>query len=326
MRVAAYSLIVAALLLPPASECSAAEGKSRNLWQLPPPAATHRANFELGRLLFYDTRLSERGNRACASCHNPGLGWADGVSLSEGLRNPMSRHTPSLINIGYQKSFFWDGRATSLEEAILQHLRAPSTLQESDPDHLTEAIRAISGYRKLFKGKPPTDERIAAALAAYLREATIQHSTPFDRWSAGDETAISAAAQRGWRLFNGKGRCVSCHTSPLFSDSRYHNTGINSIDPGRFEVSRNQAQQHAFRTPSLRGIAETAPYMHTGSKADLREVLAFYNQGGDRPDAGNELRPLRLTTRELNDLLAFLQTLSAPGSEVAIPRLPPSGE
>ena len=283
------------------------------------------AKARLGRQLFFDPRLSSRRIRACATCHHPGLGWADGLPYAMGSGQALSRHTPSLVNIGFAKAFFWDGRASTMEQAIKQHLLSPGFMYAGQANEIIARISGMKGYRQefetVFGSSGVTMGNIAAALATFLRGIVVRNS-PFDRWVAGDAGAISVAARRGFSLFTGKARCVRCHTPPTFSDSEFHNTGLNSLDPGRFEIQRVARYRNAFKTPELRQIGITAPYMHNGSKSSLMEVIDFYDRGGDRPGGNNELTPLHLGRQEKQDLVAFLKSLTGKPAAVAIPPLP----
>jgi len=272
----------------------------------------------LGRQLFFDPRLSSR-RMTCASCHNPGLGWADGIP------HAISRHTPSLINIGYNRRYFWDGRATSIEDAIKQHLISPGPMSGGRTRDIVARINILKSYHRQFNASfgehGVTIDNIAAALATFVR-GVVSSNSPFDRWVDGDAKAMSTGAKRGFQLFTGKARCVGCHQAPAFNDSRFHNTGLNSLDPGRFEIERKLKNHNAFKTPGLRQIARTAPYMHNGSKASLEEVIDFYDRGGDRPADNNQLVPLHLNDQEKQDLAEFLKSLTGNPAHVSIPPLP----
>jgi len=279
----------------------------------------------LGRMLFFDPRLSGNPSRTCATCHYPGLGWADGMTRAMGNQHGLSRHTPSLINIGYVNAFFWDGRASSLEDAVSQDMLSPGMASDETPRSIVVRIAGIAAYRRAFDVAFPSEgvtfERIAAALATFVRSIRSS-ATPFDSWLQGDVTAMSASAKRGFALFTGKAACINCHTPPAFTDSAFHNTGINTVDPGHYEISGKDKDRNAFKTPGLRDIALTSPYMHNGAKLTLAEVIDFYNRGGDALDSGNELKPLQLSPSEKSDLLAFLLSLSSEPSETLMPALP----
>lgn len=289
-------------------------------WVLPEPPPPD-AKAELGRSLFFDPRLSYKSNVSCSSCHHPGLSWSDARPFAMIGDRELGRHTPSLINVAYSQTFFWDGRVQGLENAILEHLQMPGF---ADRDADDAPIARLSPYserfRKLFGSPDVTKKRIAASIAAFL-QTIVARNTKFDRWIMG-KAVFTPEERRGYELFVGKAGCVSCHTPPTFSDGKFHNIGINSVDPGRFDVSGKLEDQHAFKTPHLRQVLYTAPYMHNGSKQTLRQVVEFYDRGGDRPAKNNPLKPLHLSEEEKADLVAFLKTLQQPPEPVTIPPLP----
>jgi cytochrome c peroxidase len=298
-----------------------------------PPVPEHNAmtaaRVELGRMLFFDPRLSGSNWISCASCHNPGLGWADGLPTGLGHNmQPLSRNTPTIINVAYNASQFWDGRAASLEEQALGPIGAPGEMHQ-DVDDLLKEIENIPGYKTYFKKAYPhagiTAEAIAGAIASFER-TIVSRDAPFDRWRAGDPYAISVAAQRGFELFRGKAQCEKCHSGPNFTDDGFHNIGVrdtDTADPGRFEVTPLAINRGAFKTPGLRDIERTAPYMHNGMYATLAEVVDHYDRSGDVNDnLDPNMSPLRLDDREKRDLVAFLRSLSGTPIEAAVPALP----
>lgn len=316
--------------------------------QAPVPAAV-----ALGRMLFFDRRLSGDGTMSCATCHIPEEGFADGQPLSGAY--PTSRHwrhTPSLLNVAYFDLLFWDGRSDSLED---QALRPIETAFEMNlpVDYLVEKLRASPGYAGHFRetfGRLPDRQGIAAALAAFQRTLLIDDS-PFDRFLRGEEEALDAAARRGADIFFGeRGGCGVCHSGALLSDGRFHHVGVEETealrqeplrratrnfflagmglpegerDLGRFAVTGEATDFGAFRTPTLRQVAETAPYMHNGALATLEEVIDFFSRGG-----GHDQRQSPKVTRrdfspaEKKDLLAFLHSLSGTLPRVHPPQLP----
>ncbi len=305
----------------PAFAASAAEADLTD-WLLPEPSFPNHnpystAKAELGRLIFFDPRLSPGKNLSCLNCHNPGLAWADGLPRSRvsGLHS-MPRHTPSLINVAYRDNFFWDGRTSSLEAAVSEHLQGIYI----DIDGMLATLRGMPGYRQRFADAFGTQDislpEVAAALATFLR-TIVQRNTPFDQWAAGDPDALSAAARRGFALFTGKAGCIACHAPPAFSDGKFHRSRLNSIDPGRYEITHMPGDRNAFRTPDLRQAALSAPYMHAGQKPTLISVIRYYNAGGSSTDI-----PLHLSGRDMHDLEAFLKSLSGPMPQAAIPQLP----
>lgn len=283
------------------------------------------AKAQLGRQLFFDPRLSNRRMHSCANCHHPGLGWADALPYAMGSKQALSRHTPSLINAGFSQSYFWDGRAGSIEHAIKEHLLSPGLMYGGRTKDIIARIGRLNGYHTKFAASfgasGVTIDNIAAALATFIR-GIVSRNSPFDRWVAGNAKAMSARAKRGFKLFTSKAKCVLCHKPPAFNDSVFHNTGLNSLDPGRFEIQREHDYLNAFKTPGLRQIAITAPYMHNGSKSSLEEVIDFYNRGGDRHADNNQLVPLHLSYREKRDLITFLKSLTGKPANISIPPLP----
>lgn len=272
----------------------------------------------LGRRLFFDKRLSVNRSLSCASCHDPSRAFADARRVSLGvLGRPGVRNAPALINRGYGSAFFWDGRAASLEEQVLGPIENPLELGSTVGAALG-ALRDDRTYVASFRvafGREPSREDLARALASYVR-SILAGDSPVDRFLAGDRQALSTEAQTGLRLFRGKGNCTACHLGPTFSDERFHNTGVawsagTLNDEGRAAVTGRSDDRGAFKTPTLRHVAETAPYMHDGSLARLEDVIEFYDRGGNpNPHLDGEIRPLRLTAAEKSALLAFLRSLS----------------
>ena len=290
----------------------------------------------LGRALFFDPILSQDRTVACSSCHDPRFGFSDPVARSVGIGGQLTqRNAPTLFNRALGESFFWDGRATSLEEQVLMPI---SNETEMGPalEPILQRLRADAGYAQRFRealGGEPSQQRLAVALAAFVRRLTHANSA-VDRFRKGEYGVLSDDARAGMWIFESSGRCWKCHSGPNFSDESFHNTGIGVrsgiAELGRFEVSGVEAERGAFKTPTLRGLSATAPYMHDGSLASLAEVVEFYRQGGHpNPDLDEELAPLELTERGARSLVAFLEALSqrpedtpahsaseaAPGSE-----------
>ena len=298
----------------------------------PPPANNHTTEerVALGRVLFFDPRLSGSNWISCATCHNPAVGWADG--LATGLGHDMttlSRASPTVLNTAYNKFQFWDGRVRSLEAQALEPIVSETEMHQ-DMGELVEELKAISGYQPMFEAAYPNEDispsTIGRALAAYER-TLLTTDAPFDLWVKGDDSAVSDAAERGFDLFEGKARCSDCHHGFNFQDDGFHNIGLpisGEPDPGRYGVRPIKAVMGAFKTPTLRELKHTAPYMHNGALKDLREVIEHYNEGGI-PQAGLSpmMQPLGLSEREIDDLIAFLDSLNSiePLTET-IPILP----
>jgi cytochrome c peroxidase len=272
----------------------------------------------LGRKLFFDKRLSADGSVSCATCHDPERGFADTRTRAVGVYGRVGkRHSPSLVNRGFGFVHFWDGRATSLESQVLQPISDPNEMDLP----IEEAVRKLTAnetYRHEFQmvfERPLSAEDVARALATYVR--TIRSTdAPYDRFIAGDETALTEEQQRGLNVFN-RSTCGFCHREPTFSDERFWNTGVawnpdtaGFSDDGRFEVSKIERERGSFKTPTLREVARTAPYMHDGSIATLAEVVEFYNQGGRRNRNTQIVRPLNLTGEDKQALVRFLESLT----------------
>lgn len=257
---------------------------------------------DLGRKLFFSTHLSANYSISCATCHDPYKAFADGRALALGVHGATgSRNTPSLVNAGYGQSYFWDGRAATLEAQVLGPIFNPKEMG------LTET--------KLQQRTGLAPAEVAAALASYVRTIRSQGSR-YDYYLAGQNDALSPLEKTGLEIFRGRGRCIRCHRGPNFTDERFHNTGVawqkdHLADQGRFTVTADARDRGAFKTPTLREIAHTAPYMHDGSLATLDDVVEFYSQGGrSNPWLDRRMRPQRFTEKEKKALVAFMQTLS----------------
>jgi len=282
----------------------------------------------LGRTLFFDPRLSGSGWISCASCHNPGLSWGDGLprAIGHGMQQ-LGRRTPTILNLAWAPALFWDGRAESLEQQALGPIQAPGEMNMS-LDQLIDRLQGIDGYRQLFARAYPgaaiSTDTVAKAIATFER-GVVSAAAPFDRWVAGDQRAISIEAARGFALFNDKARCAACHSGWRFTDDSFHDIGVQSDDVGRAKVVPViQAARFAFKTPTLRNVAERAPYLHDGSAATLADVIELYDRGGlvQRASLAPEITPLGLTRQQKDDLVAFLQTLTSRDPEVRVPALP----
>ena len=262
-----------------------------------------RDQVTLGRKLFHDTRLSRNRMISCASCHDSRRAFSTNRALAVGVEGRIGhRNAPAIINRGYGHAFFWDGRSASLEEQVLQPIQDPNEMDLT----LKEARARV--------GLEPT--AIAHALASYVR-SILAGNSPFDRFVNGDRSALSAEQQRGLRIFRGKANCTACHIGPNFTDEQFHNTGIawkseaGFADFGRFAVSGHPADRGAFKTPTLREVARSAPYMHDGSLATLEEVIDYYDRGGNHnPQLDPNLRALGLEADQKRAIVAFLGALS----------------
>ncbi len=281
----------------------------------------------LGKMLFFDPRLSKSNATSCSTCHNPSLGWEDGNPTAIGAgEQKLKRHSQTILNLAWGETFFWDGRALSLEEQALMPIRDSNEMNQP-LDSLVDELKKIPGYAALFNDAFPnsglTEGNIAKALATYQR-TVVSNKAPFDHWVDGREQAIDDAAKRGFDLFNGKARCVACHSGWNFTDDSYHDIGLPDDDIGRAGVVSGIEQfRHAFKTPGLRNLTSRAPYMHDGSLNTLEAVIDHYNdEFVERPSLSSEMRPLDLTAGEKADLIAFLKTLTSQDDPVAFPILP----
>lgn len=280
-----------------------------------------REKIALGARLFSDPLLSRDSTRACSSCHSPSRAFSDSIALSSGaLGRTAARNTPTLVNRAYGGAFFWDGRTESLEVAVLMPIENPNELA-LPLAALVARLKSSSLYRARFARTFPRDSinatTIARALASYVRAQRLGNAR-VDVYTAGDTSALSPAERRGRDLFLGKARCSACHAGPTFTDEHFHNTGVSwgAGDVGRERVTTDPLDRGRFKTPTLREIARTAPYMHDGSKATLEEVVEFYDRGGNpNPNLDPDIKPRRLSPDEKRDLLAFLRALGGIAEE-----------
>jgi len=283
---------------------------------------------ELGKLLYYDNRLSKDKSISCASCHIPYHGFADASATSEGVGFVRGgRNSPTVINRLFSADQFWDGRAKDLEEQAHGPLTNPVEMKMGSHDEVVEVVKSIKGYAPLFQkayGSPEiTMPKIAMAIASFER-TVVSGNSAFDRFQAGDKGAMSAEAVRGMELFNGKANCKVCHAGFNFTDESYHNLGVgmDKKDPdlGRFVVSKVETDKGAFKTPTLRNIEQTGPYMHDGSEVTLTQVVEFYNRGGVKnPWLSKEMKPLNLNPQEVRAIVAFLQSLTGDVNNIVPP-------
>jgi cytochrome c peroxidase len=282
---------------------------------------------ELGKQLYFDPRLSRDNTISCASCHDPEKGWSNGERFATGVRGQVGgRSAPTVVNSGYMRLQFWDGRAIEVEGQALGPIQNPIEM-DMTLEEVVARLNKIDGYREQFQkvfGTDVTAEGIAKAIGAFER-TIVSGNTPYDRFKAGQADALSEAAQRGMKLFFGKAHCSACHSGPLFTDGSFHNIGVGMDAPepdvGRQAVSGLLGDRGAFKTPSLRDIARTAPYMHDGSLPTLEAVVDYYNKGGiANPQLDEEIFPLNLTDQEKTDLVIFLKEgLSSPEYPVVKP-------
>jgi cytochrome c peroxidase len=271
----------------------------------------------LGRQLFFDQRLSIDGSRSCYSCHVCQHGLTDGLPKSIGAENkPLTRNSPTLWNTGYHQQFYWDGRSDSLEQQAMAAWKGANMGVGERTAEIVAKINALQGYKvqfqKVFQSEA-TPENMMKAIAAF--ERTLIGTTPWDRWRAGDQSAISQSAYRGWNIFQGI-KCNNCHDGLLFTDQQFHNIGIGmdqpEFDVGRFKVTNKPEDTGAFKTPTLRDIAKSAPYFHDGSVKTLEEAVDIM-LGGGKPNEfldRKNLKPQRVLPEQREDLLNFLRALT----------------
>jgi len=325
-------------------------GIPADLWEvlIPPDNPMGAAKVELGRKLYFDKRLSADDTVACSTCHDPAFAFADNDKVAVGIRKQKgARNSPTVLNAVFNELQFWDGRAPSLEEQAKQPLTNPVEMGMPSHDALVTKLKAVPEYTEAFKevfGGEITIERTVQAIAAYER-TLVAGDAPFDRFVAGDSAALSDSAKRGWNLFQNKGRCISCHafnsSFPFFTDNKFHNIGVAMnaksfeglarkaatltggnlstlshdeayAELGRFLVTRQPKDIGAFKTPGLRNVALTPPYMHDGSQATLQDVVEFYNKGGEsNPNLDGGIVKLNLTEQEKDDLVEFMKALTS---------------
>lgn len=279
---------------------------------------------ELGKVLFFDPRLSINDRVSCASCHNPDLGFSDGLALGLGTNGArLERNAPHLYNLAWGSRFFWDGRAKSLEEQAMGPILSPAEMA-MDLKVLLPKLKAVPFYAQAFAKQFPqegiTAGTVAKAIAAFERTLVV-NDTPYDRYLGGDPSALDPAAVRGLKLFQGKAHCAVCHDGPNLTDNGFHNLGLESPDLGRYRIDQRKILHKAFKTPGLRNITLSAPYMHDGSLGTLEEVVRFYNRGGGKGEKDLEMEPLGLTDSEIFDLVSFLGSLTQP-LEIKRPQIP----
>lgn len=327
---------------------------------VPPDNPITPEKVELGRLLFFDNRLSGDTAISCASCHQPTIGWGDGRDISTGY--PGTRHwrnSNTVVNSAYYRKLFWAGESPSLE-AQAQSASTGNLGGNGDPVMIEERLAQIPEYVRLFKEAFGVDRPafllVLKAIATFERAEVISADSPFDRYMRGDRAAMAEAAVRGMELFEGKAGCIQCHNGALLSDESFHNLGtprnrffdrdilgqvtfryqhyIRGVpeelyrsadrDLGLYYTTKRQQDKGKFRTPALRYLVHTAPYMHNGVLATLEEVVDFYDRGGgDDPYKSEMMKPLGLTDPEKSDLVEFLKSLSGEELIISPPRLPP---
>lgn len=286
------------------------------------------AEAALGRKLFFDPILSVDRSVACASCHEPAHAFAGVEALSLGVHGQLTeRNTPSLFNRAFGRAFMWDGRAATLEEQVLMPIENPREMGLALDDALAR-LATDADYSKLFQQTShaaPTRSTVAHALSSFVRRLWLGDS-PVDHFrQRGDFDALTKEERAGLWFYESRGGCWRCHSGPNFSDESFHDTGVGARDgvpePGRFAFTHDEADLGAFKTPTLRGVALTAPYMHDGSVATLEDVVAYYRRGGTaNTHLAPEIAPLDMTDEDARNLVAFLRALSRPHAVAQLPR------
>ena len=294
----------------------------------PPDNPTTPEKAALGRMLFFDKRLSGDGRRSCYSCHLNEHGLTDGRPTAVGaFGKPLTRNSPTLWNIGYHRELYWGGRSDSLEGQAMAAWKGAN--MGANPDQAVRKIADLPGYRKRFQevfGGPATPDTVVKAIAAFER-TILCGDTRYDRYEQGEASAMNEQEIRGFEIFKGKGSCTNCHVGSLLTDTLYHNVGVGMSlkepDVGRKKVTKEEKDTGAFKTPTLRDITRTAPYFHNGSVKTLEEAVDVMARGGiDNPFLDREkLADRNLTTGEKSDLVAFLHALECPG-RLETPKLP----
>jgi cytochrome c peroxidase len=296
---------------------------------------------ELGKKLFFDTRLSKTGKMSCETCHLPDKGWTDGKALSARFDGSMNtRHTPTLYNVGYYKQWYWDGRAATLEGQITAAWRGQ---MGGDPDAMAMTINGVDGYKAAFQqvfGGPATAANIPQALAAFVRTLKSENA-PWDMYQKGDKSAVSEDAVKGYEIFSRafKADCIQCHVPPLYTDAVFHNVGIGFDKPmpdmGRGKILEDAAKakggtdpeaettRGAFKTPTLRSVTESGPYFHDGRAAKLEEAVDLMLKGGIKnPNIDPKLQAKMITPEERKQLLAFIAALTPAPKPFEKPQVP----
>ncbi len=288
---------------------------------------------ELGKMLYFDTRLSKSNKISCATCHDPKMAWTEHKPTSVGIHEQKGdRNSPTVINAAYMTSQFWDGREPTLEAQALGPIENPIEMGNK-MDLVLDDLVKIDWYKKQFKlvfgVEKIENEHVAKAIAAFER-TVLSGNSPYDKFEKGDKNALTDAQKRGLEVFTGKGSCSTCHTPPTFSNGQFYNAGIGmdkkEPDPGRKKVTGKDSDMGAFRVPHLREIAATYPYYHDGSVEKLEEAVAIMAEGGkDNKHLSTlfkAIKAAKLTDKDKKDLVAFLKALSGEYPKMDPPKLP----
>lgn len=288
---------------------------------------------ELGKMLFFDPRLSGDGNMSCATCHSPLFGWSDGLPTAKGFKSKvLGRASPTVTNTAYNSLQMWDGRKKSLEDQALGPMLS-SVEMNVDISQAIDFLKSNKTYVNAFKAAYPKDgiseESLAKAIASFER-TILSRNSAFDRWVAGDKKAMTKNQIKGFKLFMDpeKGNCEVCHSAPNFTDNGFHNIGLASYgienpDMGRYAIKPIGILKGAFKTPTLRDVEYTAPYFHDGSAKDLRKVVVHYVKGGETlQDLDPNMKKLKLNDREIDAIVDFMKALSSEREAFVMPVLP----
>lgn len=280
---------------------------------------------ELGKVLFFDPRLSASGKISCATCHQPELNWTDGKEKSVGHEGAITkRNSPTIQNSWFYHRLFWDGRARDLQDQAFAPIVSESEMASDMPD-VMQKLRRIKGYKEMFKkafgDEQINPDRMTEAIAVF-EKTVVSNKSRFDEFVEGNKNALSYSELRGLHLFRTKAGCMNCHYGPLFTDNQFHNAGFSGNDKGLYQVTHKEEDMGKMKTPSLRDVMHTGPWMHDGVEKDIHIVIEKFNRA-DLPGADNNLiKPLNLTVKEKKDLVAFLNAISAPPLEFKKPAMP----
>ena len=349
---AVASMAVAVLALAAPYSAARAQPKAPDLAPLP-ESKYNKDMAELGRFLFFDTRLSGDASISCATCHHPDKGWADGQALSAGYpASEYFRNSPTILNTAFKARFMWDGRLDGSDiGTLVRDMITEAHTMQADGRLVQERLKQVPEYNALwqkFRKDDINGMRVFNVVGEFVK-TIVSKNAPIDKYLKGDNTALNAEATQGYALFKGKANCVACHNGPIGSDGKLHrlgvpenpelwNTPLRAItmlrhyatsgmpnymaartDVGGYAITKAEADRGKFATPSLRDLKYTAPYMHNGMLKTLDEVVDFYDRGGG---AGGELKPLGLATTEKRALVSFLEALSGDPVKVEVPKLP----
>jgi len=280
---------------------------------------------ELGKILFFDTRLSGSGKISCATCHQPELHWTDGKEKSIGHEGAVNkRNSPTIQNSWYYSRLFWDGRSKDLQDQAFAPINSESEMH-SEMHDVMRTLSKIKGYKLLFKQAFGDDDidpfRMTEAIAAF-EKTVVGRPSKFDEFLSGNKKALDNDAIQGLHLFRTKARCMNCHHGPLFSDNGFHNNGFSAGDAGYYKVSHKDEDTGKMKTPSLRDVMKTGPWMHDGSVKNVEIIVEKYNTASLPPGTDKLIRPLELTAKEKKQLVAFLHAISAAPAEFTKPVIP----